>query len=50
MVTTTLSGSIPDKSSLHSILLKIRDVSLTQISVTRSEFNLEVGYKPIIFY
>lgn len=35
--TTTLSGSLPDQAALHSILLKIRDMNLTLISVTQSE-------------
>lgn len=39
--TTTLSGSLPDQASLHSILLKIRDMNLTLISVTQIESNLE---------
>ncbi len=37
--TTTLSGSLPDQAALHSILLKIRDMNLTLISVTQSESN-----------
>ena len=32
--TTTISGSLPDQAALHSILLKIRDMNLTLISVT----------------
>jgi hypothetical protein len=39
--TTTLSGSLPDQAALHSILLKIRDMNLTLISVTQSESNPE---------
>jgi hypothetical protein len=39
--TTTLSGPIPDQAALHSILLKIRDMNLTLISVTQSESNTE---------
>ena len=39
--TTTLSGPLPDQAALHSILLKIRDMNLTLISVTRSEPNRE---------
>lgn len=35
--TTTLSGPLPDQVALHSILLKIRDMNLTLISVTQSE-------------
>ena len=35
--TTTLSGYLPDQAALHSILLKIRDMNLTLISVTQSE-------------
>ena len=31
--TTTLSGSLPDQTALHSILLKIRDMNLKLISV-----------------
>jgi hypothetical protein len=39
--TTTLSGPLPDQAVLHSILLKIRDMNLTLISVTQSESNPE---------
>ena len=35
--TTTLSGPLPDQAALHSILLKIRDMNLTLISVTKCE-------------
>ncbi len=37
--TTTLSGLLPDQASLHSVLLKIRDLNLTLISVTQGESN-----------
>jgi hypothetical protein len=37
--TTTLSGHLPDQAALHSVLLKIRDMNLTLISVTQSESN-----------
>jgi hypothetical protein len=39
--TTTLSGALPDQTSLHSILLKIRDMNLTLISVTQSKSSPE---------
>lgn len=39
--TTILSGSLPDQAALHSILLKIRDLNLTLISVTQNESNPE---------
>ncbi len=39
--TTTLSGPLPDQAALHSILIKIRDMNLTLISVTQSESNPE---------
>ncbi len=32
--TTTIQGPLPDQAALHSILLKIRDMNLTLISVT----------------
>ena len=35
--TTTIHGSLPDQAALHSILLKIRDMNLTLISVTPIE-------------
>lgn len=35
--TTLLSGPLPDQAALHSILLKIRDMNLTLISVTQTE-------------
>ena len=35
--TTTLSGPLPDQAALHSILLKIRDMNLTLISVSQIE-------------
>jgi len=35
--TTTLSGPLPDQAALHSILIKIRDMNLTLISVTQTE-------------
>ena len=37
--TTTISGSLPDQAAMHSILLKIRDMNLTLISVNQSESN-----------
>jgi hypothetical protein len=37
--TTTLSGPLPDQASLYRILLKIRDMNLTLISVTQRESN-----------
>ncbi len=37
--TTTLSGPLPDQAALHSILLKIRDMNLTLISVTQNVSN-----------
>jgi len=39
--TTTISGSLPDQAALHSILLKIRDMNLTLISVTPIESSPE---------
>lgn len=39
--TTTLSGPLPDQTALHSILLKIRDMNLTLISVSQCESNLD---------
>jgi hypothetical protein len=39
--TTTLSGPLPDQAALHSILLKIRDMNLTLISVTQDVSNSE---------
>ena len=39
--TTTLSGPLPDQASLHSILLKIRDMNLTLISVNQGSSNPE---------
>ncbi len=38
---TTLSGPLPDQAALHSILLKIRDMNLTLLSVNQSESNPE---------
>jgi len=38
---TTLSGPLPDQAALHSILLKIRDMNLTLISVTQIESSPE---------
>ncbi len=39
--TTTLSGPLPDQAALHSILLKIRDMNLTLISVNQIESSPE---------
>jgi hypothetical protein len=39
--TTTLSGPLPDQAALHSILLKIRDMNLTLISVNQIELSPE---------
>jgi hypothetical protein len=39
--TTTLFGALPDQNALHSILLKIRDMNLTLISVTHCKANSE---------
>jgi len=38
---TTLSGPLPDQAALHSLLLKIRDMNLTLISVTQIESSLD---------
>jgi len=35
--TTTLSGPLPDQTALHSVLLKIRNMNLTLISVGQIE-------------
>lgn len=34
---TTLSGSLPDQTALHSVLLKIRNMNLKLISVKQIE-------------
>ncbi len=39
--TTTIQGPLPDQAALHSILLKIRDLNLSLISVTELGSNLE---------
>ena len=39
--TTLLSGQVRDQSQLHAILIKIRDLNLTLISVN-SNHNLQV--------
>jgi hypothetical protein len=39
--TTTIQGPLPDQAALHSILLKIRDLNLSLISVAELESNLE---------
>lgn len=39
--TTRLFGPLSDQAALHSILLKIRDMNLTLISVTQIESSLE---------
>ncbi len=41
--TTTLHGPVTDQSALHSILLKIRNVNLSLISVNRIETDKEGG-------
>lgn len=38
---TTLSGSLPDQVALHGILLKMRDMNLSLISVSQWESNTE---------
>ena len=38
---TTLSGPLPDQASLHSILIKIRDMNLTLISVAQTDSSPE---------
>ncbi len=35
--TTTIQGPLPDQAALHSILLKIRDLNISLISVTELE-------------
>ena len=35
--TTTLRGQLPDQTALHSVLLKIRNMNLTLISVRKIE-------------
>jgi hypothetical protein len=47
--TTTLSGSLPDQAALHSILLKIRDMNLTLISVNQRESSQKNHQQPISF-
>ncbi len=39
--TTTIQGPLPDQAALHSILLKIRDLNLSLISVTELGSDLE---------
>lgn len=39
--TTTLSGPLPDQAALYRILLKIRDLNLSLISVTQNESDQE---------
>jgi hypothetical protein len=39
--TTIITGSLPDQAALHSILLKIRDLNLTLVSVTQIESSPE---------
>ena len=39
--TTILHGPLPDQSTLHGVLLKIRDLNLTLISVFQGESNPE---------
>ena len=39
--TTTIQGPLPDQAALLSILLKIRDLNLSLISVTELGSNLE---------
>ena len=34
---TILSGPVPDQAALHGLLMKIRDLNLTLISVNRRE-------------
>ncbi len=34
---TRISGELPDQSALHGILMKIRDLGLTLVSVNRKE-------------
>jgi hypothetical protein len=38
---TTLRGQLPDQAALHSVLLKIRDLNLSLISVSRIETKSE---------
>lgn len=37
--TTTLIGSLPDQTALHSILRKIRDLNLQLISINQVDFD-----------
>ena len=39
--TTIIQGPLPDQAALHSILLKIRDLNLSLISVTELESNAD---------
>jgi hypothetical protein len=39
--TTKLSGPLPDQAALYSVLLKIRDMNLTLVSVTQTESSLQ---------
>jgi len=39
--TTTLSGPLSDQTALHGILLKIRNMNLTLISVNSTKSNMQ---------
>jgi hypothetical protein len=44
--TTTLSGLVRDQAALHGLLLKVRDLGLSLISVNPIEFNCDESQAP----
>jgi hypothetical protein len=44
--TTTLSGPVRDQAALHGLLLRVRDLGLSLISVNRIELNRDASQAP----
>jgi hypothetical protein len=44
--TTTLSGPVRDQAALHGLLLKVRDLGLSLISVNAIELNQDESHAP----
>jgi len=45
---TILTGPLVDQAALHGVLIKIRDLGLPLLSLTRVETGREHGYEPVV--
>jgi hypothetical protein len=46
--TTTLTGPVRDQAALYGLLVKVRDLGLSLISVNQTELNLPADRAPVL--